>query len=172
MPETAANAPPLLIDAMLGSLARRLRWLGYDAEYRRDLADAEMMRIARQEGRVLVTRDRELAGRRGWAGSRGSLYLAGDTLDEQVKAIIAALGPPPGPSRCTVCNGDLLPLDPAEAAALVPPYVGATQTEFARCQRCGRVYWPGTHWPGLRAWREGAATASTPSLESEEGEEV
>lgn len=164
MPETAANAPPLLIDAMLGSLARRLRWLGYDAEYRRDLADAEMMRIASHEGRVLVTRDRELAGRRSWAGSRGSLFLASDKLEEQVKTTIAAFGPPPGPSRCTVCNGELLPLDPAQAAALVPPYVAATQTEFSRCQRCRRVYWPGTHWPGLLAWRTGPSATEMPGI--------
>lgn len=153
MPETEAKAPPLLIDAMLGTLARRLRWLGYDAEYRRDLPDDEMMRIAQQEGRVLVTRDRNLAGRRAWAGSLGSFYLASDDLEEQVKAIAAVFGPPSGPSRCTVCNGDLLSLDPAEAASLVPAYVAATQTQFVRCQRCGRVYWPGTHWSGLQNWR-------------------
>lgn len=163
MPETAAKAPPFLIDAMLGALARRLRWLGYDAEYRRDLADAEMMRIALQEGRVLITRDRALAGRRAWAGSRGSLYLTGEDLDEQLKTIIACFGPPPGASRCTVCNGELLSLDPGQAAALVPPYVAATQTEFSRCERCGRVYWPGTHHPGLVAWRpeDGSATDAT-----------
>jgi len=65
MPESVAKAPPLLIDAMLGTLARRLRWLGYDAEYRSDLPDDEMIRIAKEQGRLLVTRDRELAGRRG-----------------------------------------------------------------------------------------------------------
>ncbi len=160
MPETAAKAPPFLIDAMLGALARRLRWLGYDAEYRRDLADAEMMRIALQEGRVLITRDRALAGRRAWAGSRGSLYLASDNLDEQVKAIVAVFGPPPGASRCTVCNGELLALDPGLAADLVPPYVAATQTAFRRCDRCGRIYWPGTHYQGLLAWRPEVGSAA------------
>ena len=33
MPEPGAKAPALLVDAMLGNLARRLRWLGYDTEY-------------------------------------------------------------------------------------------------------------------------------------------
>ncbi len=149
MPETGAKAPPLLIDAMLGTLARRLRWRGYDAEYRNDLDDAEMMRIAQEQGRVLVTRDRELAGRRG----PRSLYLANADLDGQVQEIADALGSPPGPARCTVCNGDLDPLTPAVAAPLVPPYVAATQRDFARCRSCGRVYWPGTHWPGLQVWR-------------------
>ncbi len=134
---------------MLGTLARRLRWLGYDAEYRRDLPDETMMQIARDEDRLLVTRDRSMAGRRGLR----SLYLPSAELGEQIEAVQAAIGLPPGPPRCTVCNGDLEPLGHAEASMLVPPYVAATQTEFARCLRCHRVYWPGTHWPGLQSWR-------------------
>lgn len=134
---------------MLGNLARRLRWLGYDAEYRSDLPDEVMMQIAQEEGRVLITSDRGLAGRRGLR----SLYLPSARLIDQVELVITALGVPGGPSRCTVCNGDLEPLDQAAASPLVPPYVAATQTEFARCRRCHRVYWPGTHWSGLQAWR-------------------
>ena len=134
---------------MLGNLARRLRWLGYDAEYRSDLPDEVMMRIAREEGRVLITSDRGLASRRGVR----SLFLPTAELSVQVESVMAALGLPTGPSRCTVCNGDLEPLERVEASPLVPPYVAATQTEFACCSRCHRVYWPGTHWSGLQAWR-------------------
>lgn len=152
MPEPLAKAPPLLIDAMLGTLARRLRWLGYDAEYRNDLPDNVMIVIAQTEGRVLVTRDRELAGRRGLR----SLYVTGANLDEQVKAVADSLGLPSGLARCTVCNGELIEIGPEQAAPLVPPYVTQTQTDFVRCQRCQRVYWPGTHWPGLQVWRSGS----------------
>lgn len=150
MDDSEAKAPPLLIDAMLGSLARHLRWLGYDAEYLADLPDEEMMRIARHSGRLLVTRDRGLAQRR----NVNSLYVAATELSAQVQTVVKAVGPAHHPSRCTVCNGELERLTPAQAAALVPPYVAQTQTQFARCQRCGRVYWPGTHWPGLQQWRE------------------
>lgn len=150
MTNTEAKAPPLLIDAMLGSLARHLRWLGYDAEYRADLPDEEMMRIARASGRLLVTRDRSLARRR----NLDSLYVAATELPAQVETVVRAIGPAQHPPRCTVCNGELEPLAPAEAAPLVPPYVAQTQTQFARCRRCGRVYWPGTHWPGLQQWRD------------------
>ena len=150
MPETGAKAPRLLIDAMLGDLARRLRWLGYDAEYRRDLPDEEMICIAQQEGRLLVTRDRELAGRR----RVRALYVSSIEIEEQVRDVVAALGPSLHPPRCTVCNGELTPISVEEAARQVPPYVAQTQTEFMRCMRCGRVYWPGTHWPGLQRWRE------------------
>ena len=134
---------------MLGALARRLRWLGYDAEYRNDLPDEEMMAIARETGRLLVTRDRALAKRRGVR----ALFVAATELEDQVAAVVDALGPSGAPPRCTVCNGELESLTREEAAPLVPPYVARTQTEFSRCRGCGRVYWPGTHWPGLQKWR-------------------
>ena len=79
MAQSEAKAPALLIDAMFGDLSRRLRWLGYDAEYRNDLPDEEMMRIARDEERLLVTRDRALAGRRGVQ----ALYVAATDLDDR-----------------------------------------------------------------------------------------
>ncbi len=145
MPESVAKAPPLLIDAMLGTLARRLRWLGYDAEYRSDLPDDEMMRIAKEQSRLLTTRDRELAGRRGVRG----LFIASLVLGEQIQTVEDALGPSFGLARCMVCNGRLLALSIEEATLLVPPYVARTQTEFGRCDRCHRIYWPGTHWPDL-----------------------
>ena len=151
MPETGAKAPRLLIDAMLGDLARRLRWLGYDAEYRNDLPDDEMIRIARAEDRLLVTRDRELARRRGVR----ALYLSTTDLDEQVRQVTTDVGPSLHPPRCIVCNGELVAMTVEEATPLVPPYVAQTQTEFMRCTRCGRVYWPGTHLRGLKRWRQG-----------------
>ena len=146
-----AKAPKLLVDAMLGSLARRLRWLGYDAAYRNNLPDDEMIRIAQAEGRLLVTRDRALAGRRGVR----ALFVSAPSVEDQVHEVVEAIGPSLHPPRCTVCNGELIPLTVEEAAPLVPPYVAQTQTEFVRCAQCGRVYWPGTHWPGLQRWREG-----------------
>lgn len=152
MAQSEAKAPALLIDAMFGDLSRRLRWLGYDAEYRNDLADEEMMRIAKDEGRLLVTRDRALAGRRGVQ----ALYVAATDLDVQLQTVVDALGPASGPARCTVCNGALESLSPEQAAPLVPPYVARTQTDFVRCTRCRRVYWPGTHWQGLQAWGDRA----------------
>ncbi|MCO6452210.1 MAG: Mut7-C RNAse domain-containing protein [Caldilineales bacterium] len=150
MPKPQAKAPPLLIDAMLGTLARRLRWLGYDAEYRNDLPDEEMIAIANESGRVLVTRDRVLAGRRGLS----SLFIVSQELEEQVQAVVDTLGLAHAPARCTACNGDLDPLTVQQAMPLVPPYVARTQTEFVQYRRCARVYWPGSHWPALQAWRQ------------------
>lgn len=139
----------LLANGMLGRLARWLRLLGYDTAYDNHADDTELARRARAEGRILLTRDRGLARRRGLR----TLLIRSEVLEEQVQEVQNALGPPPHPalSRCTVCNTALEPVTPAEIADLVPPYVLRTQAEFRRCPGCGRIYWPGTH---LREMRE------------------
>ena len=52
-------------DAMLGRLAKWLRFLGYDVLYLPDIHDAELIRIAREQDRCLLTRDTRLARRKG-----------------------------------------------------------------------------------------------------------
>jgi uncharacterized protein with PIN domain len=133
----------LLVDGMLGRLAKWLRLLGYDTAYDNDATDPELARRARAEGRVLLTRDHELSARRGLR----TLLIRSEILEGQVCEVRDALGPPPDPplSRCAVCNSALEPVSPADVADRVPPYVLRTQTEFHRCPGCGRVYWPGTH---------------------------
>jgi len=140
--------PGLLVDAMLGRLARWLRLLGYDAVYWRDGSDAALAERARAEGRLIVTRDHQLAGRRGVK----ALLITSETLEEQVTQVREALGSPPLPlTRCPECNGELADLPHGLARGLVPAYVWHTQPAFRRCPDCGRIYWKGTHWPGLQA---------------------
>jgi len=133
----------LLADCMLGRLAKWLRLLGYDTAYENDATDHELARRARAEGRVLLTRDRELAGRRGL----DTLFITSEDLEEQVEQIQDSLGPPPDPSlsRCSVCNGPLEEMRDVEVADRVPPYVRRTHTDFFRCTECDRIYWRGSH---------------------------
>ncbi len=150
------EVPRLLLDAMLGKLARWLRLLGYDALYLQ-AEDTLLARRARAEGRLLLTRDRELAKRRGLR----VLLVEAQELEAQLREILPRLPalPPQAPPRCMLCNEPLRPISHAEASELVPPYVAAHHDDFKQCPRCGRVYWRGTHWDGivhlLEAVREG-----------------
>jgi uncharacterized protein with PIN domain len=134
-----------LCDAMLGSLARWLRFFGYDAEFMDpSVADDEVANRARDEGRWLLTRDRELAA----VGPRSVLIRAGD-LESQLVEVFGRLGLRPEVelqrARCGECNGELHSVAAEEVAAVVPPYVLRTAERFSRCAGCGRVYWPGSH---------------------------
>ncbi len=145
-PETdPSDRPKFLCDAMLGSLARWLRFFGFDtAYYEPGVPDDRLAEMARAEGRWLLTRDRELAA----VGPRTVLVRA-ETLDDQLVEVMSRLALRPADnlenSRCSECNGVLLPVGKEEVSATTPPYVFATAPRFRRCTGCGRVYWPGSH---------------------------
>jgi uncharacterized protein with PIN domain len=52
--------------------------------------------------------------------------------------------------RCSLCNEELQPVGKDQVRDRVPPYVFATQSSFACCPRCGRLYWPATHVERMR----------------------
>ncbi len=148
--ETKEAEPRLLLDAMLGSLARWLRLLGCDATLASDDEnDLRLIRRARAEDRIIVTRDTELARRRGVS----VLFIASMELGEQLRQVVEHLkikydriG-----TRCLECNHVLLPLSREAARDRVPPYVWQTQERFYHCPGCERLYWAGTHWNHMRA---------------------
>jgi uncharacterized protein with PIN domain len=129
---------------MLGTLAKWLRILGYDTLFDPALDDYQLMRLARAEDRVLLTRDHELAGRRGLR----ALLITGEHLKDQIRQVLADLDLEPDRSfsRCPACNELLQDLDWEAARARVPAYVARTHEAFKICPACRRVYWRGTHW--------------------------
>lgn len=131
-----------LCDHMLGSLARWLRFLGYDTVYPEPQRDADLLDLAEREGRILVTRDRDLARR-----APNAFLVESVDLEEQLRAVTAAfdLDARASLTRCSVCNGVLKPVPHSEVADRVPPGIRERQTEFWRCAGCGRIYWPGSH---------------------------
>ncbi len=133
-----------LADGMLGTLAKWLRILGYDTAYDAQLDDNELVRLARAEGRILLTRDTGFLRRKGLR----CLFVDGQTLDEQVQQVAEAFGLQTDHpfSRCPVCNALLQEVPKYEAWGQVPPYVFQTQDTFSLCPLCNRFYWRGTHW--------------------------
>ena len=63
-----ARPPRFVADGNVGSVARRLRMLGFDAAFAHPIADDELVRVAEREGRVLLTRDVYVLHRRPVAG--------------------------------------------------------------------------------------------------------
>lgn len=145
---------------MLGTLAKWLRILGYDTLYDPGLDDHQLVRLARAEDRILLTRDRPLARRRGLR----TLLIAGEGLDEQLRQVLVELELEPDRafSRCPVCNGLLEAISHEEARARVPAYVARTHTSFKHCSSCGRIYWPGSHWQQMEEHLSRLRAAETP----------
>ena len=139
------ETPPrlLLADGMLGRLARWLRMMGYDTAYDNRAGDHELAHRSRLEGRILLTRDYELAGRKGLT----TVFIKSQMLEEQVRQVIAQTGSPPESplQRCGICNTPLEATTATQVSDRVPPYVLRTQQVFRICPGCDRVYWAGTH---------------------------
>ncbi len=131
-----------IVDHMLGKLAKYLRFMGYDTFYPTGkMSDDELLNIAEREGRIIITRDRELAQR------SGGFFVESDNYREQLKEVIKKfkLTNEALLSRCSLCNEPLIKLSKDKARGKVPEYVWEHNTEFYLCPRCGRVYWYGTH---------------------------
>ena len=133
----------LLCDHMLGTLAKWLRFMGYDTSYPGPLDDTALIEAAKREGRVLITRDKELASR-----LPGTIRVRSDDLEEQIREVASALDlrviDPL--SRCSLCNTILVPVGKEELAERVPEGVRERHDRFWRCPSCDRVYWQGSHW--------------------------
>jgi uncharacterized protein with PIN domain len=138
----------LLADATLGRLAKWLRILGYDTAYLADTDDFAVMRLARAEDRLVLTRDHALAGRRGIR----TVLIESERLEDQLRQVWDVIGTPPGPAhaRCPVCNQPLVEAPPELVADRVPPYIHRTHARFSLCVTCDRLYWPGSHWQRIQ----------------------
>jgi uncharacterized protein with PIN domain len=146
----AAATPMFIADAALGRLATWLRLLGYDTVYLRRASIDELIRRAVDEGRILLTRNTRVIRRR---RVPPYVFVESDDFRTQVRQVVEVCGldaPPAFLVRCSRCNTPLEHLERATACASVPPYVCETQSSFARCPNCARVYWPATHVERMR----------------------
>jgi uncharacterized protein with PIN domain len=149
--------PKFIADAMLGSLARKLRVFGFDTEYYSGNSDLGLVALARRRGRLVLTSDRLLAALAESKGATSVLILGrtdGQRLQEiAMKTADLRVGLEPGPSRCAVCNGELRASSRAKLRGILPDRVVDRHRLFFSCTKCGRVYWRGGHWKKLRRLR-------------------
>lgn len=151
--ETAApgsgDRPRFLVDHMLGKLKVALRLLGFDTIYVRHEPDTEVIRTARAEGRVVVTRDRELSE----MPTIRAVYVTAEELEDQLAEVLRALALSPDAgemfSRCSLCNGLVDPVDKESIRDRLPGDVYAQYDEFTRCAACDKIYWKGGQYDRL-----------------------
>ena len=133
-------------DSQLGGLARLLRMTGFDTLYENGWRDDELARLAAAEGRIVLTRDRDLLKRR--AVTHGC-YVRALAPPAQLREVFSRLdlaGSARPFSLCLHCNVPLADIAKAEVEARLPPRVREHFERFRSCPACRRVYWEGSHW--------------------------
>jgi uncharacterized protein with PIN domain len=134
-----------VLDGHLGKLARRLRLLGFDCAYARDVDDEELVRVSLGEGRVILTRDLFLLKR---AAVTHGYYVRSDDPRQQVGEVVRRfqLADRAAPfTRCMACNGTLAPIAKGEIEHRLPPRTREHYDDFRTCASCGRDFWRGAH---------------------------
>ena len=149
-PVSGPGGPRFIADAMLGRLARWLRAMGYDTLYAGADSDADVVRAALAQGRILLTRDSALPEE--WRIA-GVLVLDEAATLAQLRQVVARFGldwrARPF-TRCTRCNTPVEPVAPESVADRVPPRVLRERERFVRCPDCERIYWDGSHTDRMR----------------------
>ncbi|HJV73913.1 MAG TPA: Mut7-C RNAse domain-containing protein, partial [Noviherbaspirillum sp.] len=145
-----ANGVRFIADAHLGQLAKHLRMLGFDVLYRNDYSDAELARIASNEDRIVLTRDRDLLIRKEIVHGCYLHAVSGDAQLMEVVSRFKLARSACAFSRCLTCNGVLRMVEKSDIEHRVPHHSRNSYERFFECEGCAQVYWEGSHVARMR----------------------
>ena len=148
-----------IVDAMLGKLTTWLRLTGYDTMYSSKMHDDDILRIAKEEGRILLTSDAILAARGENLGIETMLVRG--SVDEEVASVFQRFEitpeADPSTSRCTKCNGELTYInddDKDQVRDLIFEKTFNFYHEFWLCKYCKSVFFRGGQWKNIDEYME------------------
>lgn len=142
-----------IADSMLGRLARWLRLSGYDVAYANDILDNSILEHAKSEGRILLSKDKNLCEKAKGRGIDATLVTS-DNILEQLRQVVRernlTIRSTPEFSRCPLCNSAVKKIEKEKIKDRVPKTVFKHSKEFWECRNCGKIYWHGGHWKNIR----------------------
>jgi len=164
MSEKIEGTLRFVTDRMLGKLSTWLRILGHDTVYAAEITikngdkdeDNAIAAFAEREARILLTRDKDLAASAQKSGVH-CVQIKTDEVMEQLKELLRhdiTINLEPVPVRCSECNARIRKVKDTEEEILkgksYVPLSMIGEWDFWICERCGRIYWEGSHWRDMR----------------------
>lgn len=147
----------LLVDAMLGKLARFLRIFGYDTVYANDLEkiyhltpvpDEKLKDYAKENNRIILTKDYEFYRKL----KDKCIYLEGEGVYNYLKQLKFKLNLDYNfkmeNARCSICNSPLKKvIDKKFLSNEILSETYKNYDEFYQCidSKCKKVFWKGSH---------------------------
>jgi len=135
-------------DVHLAQLTARLRLAGFDVKA--VSADEDVALLSEREGRIALTRDRELLKRK---IVRAGCWIRSSDPDDQFVEVLGRfdlVGDMQPFTRCLRCNALLEPVSKADVLERLPEGVIPLFEDFHACPSCDRVYWRGSHYDRLQ----------------------
>ena len=142
-----------LCDQMLGTLATWLRLFGFDTFYANsEIDDDELLDIAKNENRILITRDKQLIIRAKKKNIQIIEIISID-LDEQLADILenVIIDEKMVLSRCSLCNTVLDEIKKDDVKNKISEKVFRNNDRFWYCSKCDKIYWMGSHYDKIQS---------------------
>jgi len=145
---TFTPPPCFFCDAGLGGLARWLRAAGHDAKWEAGIDDDILLQEARKTSATILTTDSMLMERRVIRDRVIPAYWLPPTMTiaEQLRLVFREFGLKLRERRCMSCGGELRRADKEALRDRIPPRTYRWRDEYFLCNRCGKLFWQGTHW--------------------------
>ena len=138
------SSPKFIADCHLGKLAKYLRFMGFDTLYFNTISDDDLIEIANNNERIILTRDKVLHERK----NSPTFYLDSIENLKQLQQLNSKfnLKNYDLSARCTVCNTKLNVIEKNKIENRLPPKVKIYFNEFEICEKCNHIYWHGDHY--------------------------
>ncbi len=137
---------------MLGKVAKKLRFLGFDTLYFANMDDNKILEMNFDKQRIILTSDRQLYTR------SLKLYIPCLLINREndLENLIIIMKEsdirhiflvPNEYTRCTICNGllDIITKSSSMKIYALPKNVLESNETFFNCVNCKKLYWNGTH---------------------------
>ena len=142
-----AEPMKFIADRMLGKLAKLLRLYGYDTLYSNKIGFNDILRLGRQERRIILTRNGLIKKKEGISSY---LFIEDNDPKKQLNQVKTGfdleIGDERAFTRCISCNCELQRIERKDVEGKVPDYIYETQSDFSLCTACERIFWKGTHY--------------------------
>lgn len=149
-PDEKDTAFGFILDVHLGRLAKYMRLCGFDTLFSTLFDDREIIETARQEKRIILTRDRLLLKA---AGNTEGYLVKSQYHDEQLREVFERFELKKYVklfSRCISCNTLLEEVSKEEIADRLMADTRRYFSNFRRCPQCERIYWEGSHYDNMK----------------------
>ena len=144
-----------LVDHMLGTIVGWLRLLGYDTTFAGDEPDSELLRRARRDGRIILTRDAPLSRATSVPVHFVEALAPEKQLAEVARVFELEIDRDRAFTRCGGCN-DLVIEAPDSVIAALAEEIRQSYDRFTYCERCDKVFWAGPQYDVIVQTLEGA----------------
>lgn len=133
-----------IADVHLGKLAKALRMLGFDTVYANSFTNPQLLQIAGEQNRTLLSRNKTFKKE-----PVSFLHIASENTENQLRQVlnhfylIHQIKPF---TRCLVCNGELVMIPKEKVLNELEKNTATYYQDFWRCNHCGKIYWKGSHY--------------------------